>query len=157
MNFLMLQTDQWRWKRLYSWVNMCQHALKEKRKERHQCIVGALPTTHFNAHQLCLGIHVRNCLHGSRGSLEAGCGSWNWINFKTSPHMVTASLLRAVGQFRTPHGPWPRFKRPHTFLSTSSDHILSSTFREYFCVPLTRMELCTGCEIRQSVPEELTT
>lgn len=128
-------------------------SLREKKKKRHQCIIGTLPTTHFNAHPLCLGIHVWNCLHDSRGPLEAGYGSWNWINFKIWLHVVTASPLRVVGQFRTPHEPWPGSKRTHTFLSTSCDFILSSIRHEYFCVPSTPMKLCIGCELGQAVSE----
>lgn len=79
---------------LSGYVSTCSK--KRKMQKRHQCIVGALPSTHFNAHPLCLGIHVRNCLRDSRGSLEAGCGSWNWINFKSSPHMVIASPSETV-------------------------------------------------------------
>lgn len=70
---------------------------KRKKRKRHQCIIGALPTTHFNVHPLCLRIHVWNCLHDSRGSLEAGCGSWNWIHLKALPHMVTASPPQTCG------------------------------------------------------------
>ena len=64
---------------------------KRRKKKGHQCFIGAMPATYFNAHPLCLGIHVWNCLHDSRGSLEAGCGSWNWIHFRALPHMVMAS------------------------------------------------------------------
>lgn len=148
MNFLMLpnrSVEMETFIYLSGHVSTCS---EKRKKERLQCILGALPTTHFNAHPLCLGIHVRNCLHDSRGFWEAGCGSWNWINFRTPPHMVTASPLRAVGQFQTPHGPRPGFKRPHTFLSASCDHILSSVFHEYFCVPLTQRQLCIECELR---------
>lgn len=83
---------------IFEWT--CVNMLwKKKRKIQKglQCIGGALPSTHFNAHPLCLGIHGWNCLRDSRGSLAAGCGSWNWINFKSSPHMVTASPLRDGG------------------------------------------------------------
>lgn len=76
-------------------VSTCSEKKKKRKMQKgHQCIVGALPSTHFNAHPLCLGIHVWNCLRDSRGSLAAGCGSWNWINLKSSPHMVRASPLR---------------------------------------------------------------
>lgn len=111
MNFLMLPNRSAEME-TFIYLSGRVSAYQKKKKKRRQCIIGALPTTHINTHPLCFGIHVWNCLHDSRGSLEAGCGSWNWINFKTSPHMVTTSSLRAMGQFWTT----AEFKRPHTFL-----------------------------------------
>lgn len=105
---------------LSGYVSTCSK--KRKMQKRYQCIVGALPSTHFNAHPLCLGIHVQNCLRDSRGSLEAGCGSWNWINFQSSPHMVTASPLRDGGG-------WGRGRSGHLM-----DHSQGSKDHTPFCL-----------------------
>lgn len=116
MNFLMLPN---RLVEMGTFIYMSGHVStrSKRRKEKgHPCFKGALPSPHFNAHPLCLGIHVWNCLRDSRGSLEAGCGSWTWIHFKALPHMVTTSPLGLGGQLWIRHGPRPGFKRPHTFL-----------------------------------------
>ena len=88
----LFQTDQWRWERLLMRVDMCQHAVKvERRKDSFASEEHCQP--HANALPLCLRTHVWNRLHDSRGSLEAGCGSCNWIRVQTLPNGNSISHL----------------------------------------------------------------